>query len=150
MFEFTSINRVCIFYFNLWMKHTFIKVGEITLFSVCLCVCVYNMTWMARALLGNPTYDSMYVYVPYLLLNTRTNLYETWHIYRVTWGHLENVLHKSSPSPSVYVVCMCILFSLLSNGLVKKLRPQRIHTTIEEILDASFCMLSLYQRKVGD
>jgi hypothetical protein len=81
-------------------------------------------------------------------------------VYHGTWAHLNGVLHKSFSS-----VCVSVCVSLLSlqgNGSVKCIPPfgasigsvdtfprQRIHTTIEELLDASFSMRSVsYQRRV--
>jgi hypothetical protein len=49
------------------------------------------------------------------ILNALTNLYETWYVYRSTWTHLNDVLHKSLSS--VYVQYVYPL-SLLANGSV--------------------------------
>jgi hypothetical protein len=89
----------------------------------CLCVCVS----------------------PYRLLNAWTNLYETWYVWHGTWAHLNCVLHKSLPLVCV-CVCRCIPLSLLGNGSVRALPRQRIHATIEELLDASFSMKSVQYR----
>jgi hypothetical protein len=56
---------------------------------------------------------------PFQLLNTWTNLNETWYVYDDNKAHLNGILHKCLPS-----VCIC---TLLGNGSVKTLPWQRIH-----------------------
>jgi hypothetical protein len=89
----------------------------------CLCVCMCS---------------------PSQLSNASFNFYETRYVYNGTWTHFNGVLHKSLPS---ICVCICIALSLLDNGSVNTSR-QRLHATIEELLDASFSLRSLYQRSI--
>jgi hypothetical protein len=84
---------------------------------------------------------------PNQLMNAWTSLSETRYVYHGTWAHLNGVLYKSLPSVCV-PVCVSLL-SLLGNGSVNTFPRQRIHATIEELLDASFCMRSVsYERRV--
>jgi hypothetical protein len=63
-----------------------------------------------------------------------------------TWAHLNGVLHKVLPS-----ACVCIPLPWLGKGSVKALPRQRIHTILEDLLYASFCMQSIsFQRKIRD
>jgi hypothetical protein len=73
-------------------------------------------------------YDLHYVCVLSSLIdfvNVWTNLYETWYVYRGSWTHLGNVLHKSLPSVCVSV-CSIFRISLQGNGSVKTFPPQLI------------------------
>jgi hypothetical protein len=82
----------------------------------------------------------------YQLLNSRTNLYETWYVYHGTWAYLSGALHKCLPS-----VCVSVnvsLLSLLGNGKVYTFPRQRTREKIE-LLDASFSVRYVsYQRRV--
>jgi hypothetical protein len=99
---------------------------------------------------------------PHKLLNVWSSLYKTWYIcvcvYNGNWANL-SCPHKSFPSLCVSV---CVFFqslqgkrsvkyiyfhSVLGNGSVNMLPHQRIYSTIEELLDASFSMIPvLYQK----
>jgi hypothetical protein len=69
------------------------------------------------------------------------------YVYHGTWAQLNGVLHK--PFPSVCVsVCVSPLL-LLGNASVNAFSRQRIQATIEELLDASFSMLSIQFKGVS-
>jgi hypothetical protein len=87
------------------------------------------------------------VYPHHQVLNSWTNLYETYH---GIWAHLNGVLHKSLPSS--LCVCMYILPIVARQRMGKNVTAAtNTHTTIEELLDASLSMLSVsYQRKVSE
>jgi hypothetical protein len=109
---------------------------EITLLSVCLCVCV-----------SSP------------ILNAWTNLYETWYVYHGTWAHLNGLIKNN---PFHHSVCLYVYPLIVARQRLGKNPPvvalQRLgrnvtavtntHATIEELLDASFSMWPVsYQGK---
>jgi hypothetical protein len=91
---------------------------------------------------------SLFVCVCHELLNGSTSLYEIWYVYRGIWAHFSGLLHKSFSSVSMCHMCVPLL--LLGNGWEKMLPQQWIHRTKEELLEASFSMLSMsHQRKIN-
>jgi hypothetical protein len=78
---------------------------------------------------------------PYKLLNAWTNMYEIWYVYHEIWTHLNVVFHKSLRSVCVSVFVFPLL--LLGNDSVYTLPRQRIHETIDELLNASFSVRSV-------
>jgi hypothetical protein len=90
------------------------------------------------AVKNNNNNNHHHMYPLQQLLNNWTNLYETWYVYYTNWIHLNGVLHKSLPSVCVSICLPCL--SLLGNDWVNTFPRQRIHATIEELLDASFSM----------
>jgi hypothetical protein len=87
---------------------------------------------------------------------------ETWYVYHATWAHLNGVLHESlwSVCVSVCVAILlvlgkgcekCIPISLPGYGSTNTFSRQRIHSIIEELLDACVCVsvcVSFYRWKV--
>jgi hypothetical protein len=127
----TELSRVIYFYMFLVSLLILFWKSKSTLMSspscVCVCVCVS-------------------VSAPYQSLNGRSNLCETWYVYHGIWAHLNRLLHKSLQS--VFAFVRVSLLSLLGDGSVNTF-PRRVHATIEELLDASFSMSSIfYQRRV--
>jgi hypothetical protein len=69
----------------------------------------------------------------------------TFYVYYGTWAHLNGLLPKSPP---LVCVSLCVsLISSLGNSSVNAFQEQRIHATIDYMLDTSFSMRSVsYQR----
>jgi hypothetical protein len=88
---------------------------------------------------------SVCMYPPYPLLNLCS-----WHLVSVLW-RLSPPLRRTSDvlALTLCVSSMCIPLPLLGNGSVNTFPRHRMHATIEEWLDSSFSIWSMYyQRRV--
>jgi hypothetical protein len=70
----------------------------------------------------------------------------SWHAYHGIWAHHNGVLHKSLPSDCLYVYSPITARQRLGINFTTATNTD---TTIEELLDVSFCVRSVsYLRKV--